>query len=327
MDEIRQVKYFKEIKEYETVQMDCLIRNVEAQNGVNSTYLKFTLMDGEKETDVNLFKDKTNENVFNLLLADDKYRSLNVTVKRVTLYKTKKGYLNLQHLSSSKEAKVSDFIPHAPFESIQMYDEIISIIKKYAPNPIENSISEIALSIYRNYKDDLLIAAAAYSMHHNIIGGLLYHTLTMLKAAVSYLDIYDLDAELLITGTALHDIGKLKEMNTTSLCEIEYTRTGNLETHLSVGMMMVEEENWKHNHTYDEERVELLKHMIASHHGKLEYGAIVLPKIPEAMLLSYIDNIDAKMYMFKQAQQELEPGTSSSKTIRGTDVRIYRPLK
>ena len=115
MDEIRQVKYFKEIKEYETVQMDCLIRNVEAQNGVNGTYLKFTLMDGEKETDVNLFKDKTNENVFNLLLADDKYRSLNVTVKRVTLYKTKKGYLNLQHLSSSKEAKASDFIPHAPF--------------------------------------------------------------------------------------------------------------------------------------------------------------------------------------------------------------------
>ena len=69
----------------------------------------------------------------------------------------------------------------------------------------------------------------------------------------------------------------------------------------------------------------LLKHMIASHHGKLEYGAITVPSIPEAMILHELDMIDSRIYQFEQVRKDLEPGSMSDK-IFGLDTRVYRPL-
>ena len=69
----------------------------------------------------------------------------------------------------------------------------------------------------------------------------------------------------------------------------------------------------------------ILKHMIASHHGKLEYGAITVPSIPEAMILHELDMIDSRIYQFEQVRKDLEPGSMSDK-IFGLDTRVYRPL-
>ncbi len=86
-------------------------------------------------------------------------------------------------------------------------------------------------------------------------------------------------------------------------------------------------ESWKKEIHKDlpEERVMLLKHMIASHHGKLEYGAITVPSIPEAMILHELDMIDSRIYQFEQVRKDLEPGSMSDK-IFGLDTRVYRPL-
>ncbi|MFR3808616.1 MAG: hypothetical protein ACLTX3_06620 [Lachnospiraceae bacterium] len=75
---------------------------------------------------------------------------------------------------------------------------------------------------------------------------------------------------------------------------------------------------------YDQEKIRLLKHCIASHHGKLEYGAVTMPATKEAMLLHEIDMIDSRMYQYEQVEKELKPGEMSER-IFGLDSRVYKP--
>ena len=177
-------------------------------------------------------------------------------------------------------------------------------------------------------------SSAAKSMHHNLMGGLLYHTYRMVKAAYSVCDIYTtLNRELLVCGTALHDIGKIEELSTSELGAANYTPDGRLFGHALIGIEMIdkmvaEADSAAGRETYNREDVRLLKHLIASHHGTLEWGAITLPAVPEAMVLHNIDMIDSRMYMYEEGLASTKPG-SVSDYINGIagDGRstIYRP--
>lgn len=177
-------------------------------------------------------------------------------------------------------------------------------------------------------------SSAAKSMHHNLMGGLLYHTYRMVKASYSVCDIYTtLNRELLVCGTALHDIGKIEELSTSELGAANYTPDGRLFGHALIGIEMIdkmvaEADSAAGRETYNREDVRLLKHLIASHHGTLEWGAITLPAVPEAMVLHNIDMIDSRMYMYEEGLASTKPG-SVSDYINGIagDGRstIYRP--
>ena len=173
-------------------------------------------------------------------------------------------------------------------------------------NPVIKGICE---DIFARYKHDFLIYPAAVKMHHNYIGGLAYHTLTMCDLAKAFSGIYDcVDLDLLIAGALLHDISKIIEFK--SPTDSEYSIRGQLLGHLVLGAIEIDKTAEKLGFQ-DAEEVLLLEHMLVSHHGQPIYGACKKPETPEALLLWIIDTIDSKMRVIDEKFIDLEPGTFS----------------
>ncbi len=163
----------------------------------------------------------------------------------------------------------------------------------------------------RFFADHLFIeqfkkAPAAKNFHHNYIGGLLEHTLSVCKMSLAVAGQYPgLDRDLLITAAFLHDIGKIREFK----CDrgIDYTDEGRLIGHLIAGVAMVDEKLAQIRH-FPAGKALRLKHLIISHHGQYEFGSPKRPKFLEAFALHLIDDLDAKMnglgrYMEKDRQE------------------------
>ena len=132
-----------------------------------------------------------------------------------------------------------------------------------------------------------------------------------------------LNKDLLLTGAALHDIGKLFEynQNETGLLK-EQSVDGALVAHLVRGAMLVEQ--YGRALGCDAAVTELLVHMILAHHGKPEFGSPVTPRTPEAMVLHMIDDMDAKLYEMQDALSKTAENTLTERTKAFDDVRLYR---
>lgn len=197
----------------------------------------------------------------------------------------------------------SDFIACAPIPSEQMYNYIIDTFDSMKNESLKN----IGMSLYAENREKLLIWPAAKTMHHNIRGGLLYHVYRMLLAAGAAISAYpETDTEMILAGVALHDIGKLQEMTAGELGCGEYTADGTLFGHLFLGMQMVSD--CGNRLGCDEKTVKHLMHIIASHHGKREFGAIMPPQTVEAYVVSELDMLDAQLYIYEKADEDLSSG-------------------
>lgn len=163
-------------------------------------------------------------------------------------------------------------------------------------------------------------AAAARVNHHAHRGGLLRHTGQMMRSASALCGVYvHVNRDLLLAGVLLHDSGKLWEMCPPELgFDMPREIRGELLGHISIGIELVNTlwrklplEEWKSLSPASEEvRLHLL-HLVAAHHGELQYGSPIEPKTPEAVLLHFVDNIDARLEMFSNAyekQPEIAPG-------------------
>ena len=134
---------------------------------------------------------------------------------------------------------------------------------------------------------------AAKNFHHNYIGGLLEHTLSVCQMTQFVTEHYpELDKDLLMTGAFLHDIGKVKELMFD--LRIDYTDEGRLLGHLIMGVAMIDEKLAALK-TFPQELALRLKHLILSHHGEYDFGSPKRPKFLEAFALHLIDDLDAKM--------------------------------
>ena len=137
-------------------------------------------------------------------------------------------------------------------------------------------------------------APAAASRHHNYAGGLLEHVLSMVRMAECVADIHPgLDRDLLVAGCILHDIGKVAEYEIGPA--VAYTDEGRLLGHISIGHKMVAERIARLGEPFPDALRRKILHMILSHHGRLEWGSPVPPRIPEAMALHRIDETDATL--------------------------------
>ena len=199
--------------------------------------------------------------------------------------------------------RFEDFVPSAPIPSEDMYNYITKLF-----NAMKNeSLKRIGLKLYEDNKEQLFIWPAASKMHHNIRGGLLYHTYRMVKSAEITVKAYkNTDPELVVAGAALHDIGKLWELKPTDGGYGEYTQDGILFGHIYLGTAAVEK--CGNELGADKNTVKHLMHIIASHHGKLEYGAIAVPKTQEAYIVSELDMLDSQLYMYEKDEMEMKPG-------------------
>ena len=179
-------------------------------------------------------------------------------------------------------------------------------------------------------------AAAARFNHHAHRGGLLRHTGQMMRTADSVAQVYpDLNRDLLLTGVLFHDSGKLWEMCPPEAgFGIPREIRGELLGHISIGIELVNSlwrklplEDWKTlTPTTEDVRLHLL-HLIASHHGELQYGSPVEPKTPEAIALNMVDNLDAKLEMLAMAyarQPEIAPGIHER--VKSLNTSPVKPL-
>ncbi|NLC66470.1 MAG: HD domain-containing protein, partial [Clostridium sp.] len=202
-----------------------------------------------------------------------------------------------------------------------MYDLLISYI-----NRIENKyIKEITHNLVMEKKDEIMYYPAAKSFHHSIEGGLLYHLTTMLRVADSIGSIYDaVNTDLLFAGVILHDLEKINEMDSTELGIVkEYTFEGTLLGHITMGIKNLEKEAEKLG-TPDEIRI-MLQHMILSHHMEPEYGSPKRPIFLEAEILHHIDTMDARIYDFVNAVENINPGEFSERVWTLDNRNIYKP--
>ena len=294
-------------------------------------FVNFTFSDGVDKVTANYF-DKTEDVMMALGVCVGRVVDLTFSVKT---YNNKKNYIVENVIPCpDPEAKVEKFVQSPPFGIDIMYKKIIECIKKSTgrdydvnvPGVPDDDYSAAALTIrlLNSNKEAFCKSSAAHSIHHDMRGGLLYHTFRMVYNALYVSKVYTtLNLELLVCGTALHDIGKLTELDTDELGSADYSVDGRLFGHAVIGMEMVSEEAKKG--PYNEEEVRQLRHMIASHHGSLEYGAITTPATPEAFILHELDMIDSRMYIFEKEMGKVDPGEMTDRIFALENSSLYRP--
>jgi 3'-5' exoribonuclease len=167
--------------------------------------------------------------------------------------------------------------------------------------------------------DAFRTAPAATMMHHAYRHGLLEHTLHMAKAAKALLALYtEVDPDLAMAGILLHDAGKTIEYE--GPLAAKRGRRGILHGHVVLGYQLVRKGALKAK--LDPERAERLEHIILSHQGKLEWGAATMAATPEAVFVSMIDNLDAKMGMVQRALRNAPPGEEFTERILGLEAPL-----
>ncbi|MCH5272338.1 MAG: HD domain-containing protein [Lachnospiraceae bacterium] len=193
---------------------------------------------------------------------------------------------------SEGEYDIDDFMPCTKKDIGAMYQELLDYIATLK----DSQFKLLAESYFKEdpkFKEMFSKHSAAKTMHHNFIGGLLEHTVSVTRLCAYLADNYPiLDRDLLLTAAMFHDVGKLSEIS--GFPENDYTDAGQLLGHIYIGADWLSKRMDKLGGFTVKRKNELL-HCILSHHGELEYGSPKKPELAEALALSMADNLDAKL--------------------------------
>ena len=293
---------FVDIKIGDDVTFYALIENMQKRFTPNkSGYYGATLSDGESSIDARIWDCNLIE------LKDIKHGNVYRFTAHVNEYAGKAQYVikNIE-LVEDGEIDTSKFFKSAPISKDDLNKGIKNYLKKIT-NPI---LYKLCVNLIAKVANEYFEYPAAMSMHHNFLHGLAYHTYTMLCLAEKLLELYPgMNSNLLYAGVILHDIGKTKELSGSKAPV--YTQEGNLLGHIVIGLQMIavaaNEEGFE-----DAEEVKMLEHMIASHHGELEYGSPKEPGIMEAYALHLIDLMDSKMAAISPEVVKTKKGDSTT---------------
>ncbi len=205
----------------------------------------------------------------------------------------------IRHTYAEDNVDIADFVKTAGYDSEQMYNELFSIAEGFK----DEELKAIVTAILKDNRMCMLYWPAAFKLHHAVRGGLLLHTLSIVRLAQAVCGIYPfVDRELLISGAIVHDIAKLSEFTVAdSGIATGYSVEGNLLGHLAMGAMAIEK--YAEKLGVSRKTAMLLEHMVLSHHGEPEFGAAVRPMFIEAELLSELDLMDSRVYEMREAVQ------------------------
>ncbi len=218
-----------------------------------------------------------------------------------------KFQITLSRMRSAGEAEIeaTDFVPSTQFDIPGMDAELRGYVSAFRSLPLQRLVLR--------FLDDpaigtaFRVAPAAKRLHHAWLGGLLEHVLHLVRVCRGAAPFYpEVDPDLLVTGAILHDIGKVHELSWVK--GFSYTLEGQLVGHISIGQRLLGEQIAAMNsearavaaesgaaaELFPEPLRLLLEHMLLAHHGKLEFGSPKLPMTPEALLLSTLDDLEAK---------------------------------
>lgn len=197
------------------------------------------------------------------------------------------------------DAPISDFAPQGDVN----VDDYITTYRTLIDTIENEEASSIVHNIVTDHFEDFKTLPAAKGVHHAFVSGLLKHSVDVtLKARAIAKFIKEVNMDLVTAGALIHDIGKIKTYELQGAL-IEMTDQGQYMEHLVLGATMVEKYRTEANTNI----VDLLQHIIASHHGKLEYGSPVTPRFLEAWIVNYADGIDAKAQTILEANAKVTP--------------------
>lgn len=217
----------------------------------------------------------------------------------------------------------SDFLPQTSRDIEGMFERLIKITETIKTDYLKALID--AFFKDKEFVNKFKTAPAAKKMHHAYIGGLLEHTLSMVSLADKIAGHYSgIDRDLLLSGTILHDIGKIDEFE--YQFKIDYSDKGRLLNHIVIGLKMVDDKLSGIEH-FPEDQMLLLKHLIVSHHGTREFGSPEPPKTIEAVLLNYIDEIDSKVNGIRDFIASEDPDETWTSYHRLLERHFYKGKK
>ena len=219
------------------------------------------------------------------------------------------------------EFSIDNISTCAPIDADACIEEVSDLI-----DSIEDADYRlVAKTVFTAIKEKFMTIPAGKVVHHSFRNGLLMHTLNMMKLANFTSEIYDniINRSLLLSATFLHDIAKIQEFELSDLGLVnDYSKQGQLLGHLYMGALEVEKVCEKLN--INKEKSLLLQHMILSHHGEPDKGAVVSPKFAEAEALHIIDLMDSRLEIYAEECEHLEVGQFMPKKNWALDHRVYR---
>ncbi|MES2394096.1 MAG: OB-fold nucleic acid binding domain-containing protein [Acidobacteriota bacterium] len=234
--------------------------------------------------------------------------------------------------AAESEVDPADFVPTSQFDAGEMDAELRGYVEAFSNQALK--------ALVFAFLDDPIIgpqfvaAPAAKRLHHAWIHGLLEHVLCLVRVLRAVAPFYpEADPELVMTGAILHDFGKVRELSWRS--SFDYTLEGQLIGHISIVQGMLHEKVAGLNAVAAAEGGELfppklrtlIEHMILAHHGKKEFGSPVLPMTPEAMLLSALDDLEAKFQAlrneFAAAKAAGKPADAVTEWVRSMERPLF----
>jgi 3'-5' exoribonuclease len=210
---------------------------------------------------------------------------------------------------------VANLVETAPEDADGLWKELDGFVESIRQGELRATVRHVLDEVGEAFRT----APAATMMHHAYRHGLLEHTIHMARAARALLPLYpEVDPDLAMAGILLHDTGKTIEYE--GALAAKRGRRGILQGHVVLGYQLVRRAAIKAK--LDPDRTERLEHIILSHQGKLEWGAAVLAATPEAVFVSKVDELDARMGMVQRALRNAQPGDDFTERILGLDVPL-----
>ncbi|MEZ5360926.1 MAG: HD domain-containing protein [Bryobacterales bacterium] len=279
-------------------------KEVRFKKNSGEPYLSLTLSDRTGQIEAKMW-----DGVEEIVETFDRDHFIKVKAN-IQLYREKPQMI-IQKLRRAEESEIdlADYVPHTKRDVDEMLTELRDAVNGFQ-NP---HLKDLA----RAFLDDeaimakLRVAPAAKSLHHAVVGGLLEHVCSLMNLARLVCSNYDyLDVDLVQTGVLLHDVGKIDEL--TYDRAFGYSSEGQLLGHITRCIQMIERK-CAQLPDFPPRLKALVEHMVLSHHGRYEFGSPKLPSFPEALALSYIDDLDSKLESMRAAM-DAEFGASSEWT-------------
>lgn len=284
----------------------CLVKSVEQKtSSKGDTYLDFTLGDSTGDINGKLWRYNIAEH--------GEYKANDIVKVRGTISQYNgTDQLRIERIRIAIEqdnVHIEDFVRTSGYSSEQMFDELFNIANAFS----DSDLKLIVTTVLTDNRNALLYWPAAYKLHHALRGGLLMHTLSIVRVCEGICNVYPfIDRELLLSGAILHDIAKIQEFDVNDAGIADgYTVEGNLLGHLAMGATQID--RYAEKLGIDRRVSVLLQHMVLSHHGEPEFGAAVRPMFIEAEVLSEVDLMDARIYEMREAVSETKPNDFSGR--------------
>jgi len=224
----------------------------------------------------------------------------------------------------AEKVEVDDFLAKTDKDTGKMFEEVKKTVGRIKNPQLKALVGEFLAD--SELMEKFCKAPGGTALHHSYIGGLLEHTLNMLQVATVILPLYpDVQSDLVLAGIFLHDMGKIEELSYDMA--FSYTDSGQLIGHIVKTVLMVNQkaDALKAKGTQiDQTILDALGHIILSHHGAYEFGSPKLPATPEAFMVYFIDDLDAKLNQVTMAIDN-EPGDSNWTAWKNAlQTRLYR---